>query len=131
MSLFLATVPVIDQSKVAKITKQKVFNKAMSQKDTELINLDEATENKMKVDDWKVVTQEGWTAHDRKWKTADAFQNDAPMFITCQRQLDFKSQEDDAIQNRLNIYYFNSLPECSTPTKIDSMGYCCIYPFFS
>lgn len=58
-SLFMATSKIIDPSKVARVTKQRQFNKAMINEDTELINLDEARVELMDVDDWKIITQ-GW-----------------------------------------------------------------------
>ncbi|KAK3721650.1 hypothetical protein QZH41_003673 [Actinostola sp. cb2023] len=80
--------------------------------DTELINLDEASVDMMDIDDWKIMTQGGWTAHDRKWKSAKGFINKAPIFITCQKDLDFGSEEDNAaMDNRLNRYFFKTLPE--------------------
>ncbi|KAK3737765.1 hypothetical protein QZH41_002735 [Actinostola sp. cb2023] len=110
-SLFMATNRIIDPSKVARVTKQREFNKAMIDEDTELINLDEARVELMEIDDWKIITQGGWTAHDRKWKTAKGFLNKAPIFITCQKELDFGSTEDnEAMNNRLNKYKFKTLP---------------------
>ena len=111
-SLFMATNNIIDVTKVAKVTKQKEFNKAMINEETELINLDEASVSMMDVDDWKTITQGGWTAHDRKWKSAKGFVNRAPIFITCQKELDFGSQEDnEAMDNRLHKYFFQPLPQ--------------------
>lgn len=56
-SLFMATNKIIDPSKVARVTKQREFNKAMIDEKTELINLDEARVELMDVDDWKIITQ--------------------------------------------------------------------------
>lgn len=56
-SLFMATNKIIDPSKVARVTKQREFNKAMIDEETELINLDEARVELMEVDDWKIITQ--------------------------------------------------------------------------
>jgi len=56
-SLFMATAKIIDPSKVARVTKQRQFNKAMISESTELINLDEARVELMDVDDWKIITQ--------------------------------------------------------------------------
>lgn len=55
-SLFMVTQSIIDISKVAKVTKQKDFNKAMIDESTELINLDKATVEIMDIDDWKIIT---------------------------------------------------------------------------
>ena len=53
----MATNKIIDPSKVARVTKQREFNKAMIDEETELINLDEARVELMEVDDWKIITQ--------------------------------------------------------------------------
>ena len=42
---------------------------------TEVIILDEATVEMMDIDDWKLLTQGGWTAHDVKYTTARGFVN--------------------------------------------------------
>ena len=55
-SLFYPTLGLI-HSNVATVTKQKVFNKAMIGKDTEVIFIDEATPSTLDVDDWKILTQ--------------------------------------------------------------------------
>jgi len=52
----------------------------------------------------------GWCALDRKWKTAQGFVNKAPIFITCQAELDFGTTEDNtAMDNRMNKYFFKPL----------------------
>lgn len=56
-TMFMATNKIIDPAKVARVTKQREFNKAMINEDTELINLDEARVELMDVDDWKIITQ--------------------------------------------------------------------------
>ena len=53
----IATNKIIDPSKIARVTKQREFNKAMIDEETELINLDEARVELMEVDDWKIITQ--------------------------------------------------------------------------
>ena len=53
----MATSKIIDPSKVARVTKQRQFNKAMISESTELINLDEARVELMDIDDWKIITQ--------------------------------------------------------------------------
>lgn len=55
-SLFIVAQSIIDISKVAKVTKQKDFNKAMIDESTELINLDKAFLEIMDIDDWKIIT---------------------------------------------------------------------------
>ena len=56
-SLFFPLLGIIHHSNVATITKQRTFNKAMIDKFTELIFIDEASVSTMDIDDWKTLTQ--------------------------------------------------------------------------
>ena len=89
-SLFYPILGLIHHSNVATVTKQKVFNKAMIGKNTEVIFIDEATPSTLDVDDWKILTQGGYTACDVKYKTAKSFFNRCPMFMTAHQKLQFK-----------------------------------------
>ena len=103
-SLFYPILGLIHHSNVAAITKQKVFNKAVIGKTTELIFIDEATPSSLDVDDWKILTQGGYTACDVKYKTAKSFFNRCPMFMTAQQELQFKDEDQHAIDRRLRYY---------------------------
>ena len=105
---------LIHHSNVATVTKQKVFNKAMIGKNTEVIFIDEATPSTLDVDDWKILTQGGYTACDVKYKTAKSFFNRCPMFMTAQQKLQFKEEDQQAMDRRLRYYFFKRL---SSPTK--------------
>ena len=61
-SLFLPILGVIHYSRVATITKQGAFNKAMITPETQVVFLDEATTSLLKIDDWKTITQGGFAA---------------------------------------------------------------------
>ena len=99
---------------VATVTKQKVFNKVMIGKNTEVIFIDEATPSTLDVDDWKILTQGGYTACDVKYKTAISFFNRCPMFMTAQQNLQFKEEDQQAMDRRLRYYFFKRL---SSPKK--------------
>ncbi|KAK3734488.1 hypothetical protein QZH41_008196, partial [Actinostola sp. cb2023] len=109
-SLFAPILGVIPPSKIARVTKQKSFNKAMIDEQTEVIFVDEASVDIMDIDDWKILTQGGWTAHDRKFSTARGFVNRCPMLLTCQKELKFPKEDQPAMDARLNIYQFKRLP---------------------
>lgn len=108
-SLFLPMLGIMHHSNIATVTKQRAFNKAMINKFTELVFLDEATASTMDVDDWKTLTQGGYMAHDVKYHTAKSFINRCPMLITAQQMLDFKDEDKPAMDRRLNYYEFKSL----------------------
>ena len=109
-SLFYPILGLTHHSNVATVTKQKVFNKAMINKHTEVIFIDEATPSTLDVDDWKILTQGGYTACDVKYRTARSFFNRCPMFMTAQQKLAFNPEDQQAMDRRLRYYYFKSLP---------------------
>ena len=109
-SLFLPILGVIHYSRMATITKQGAFNKAMITPETQVIFLDEATTSLLKIDDWKTITQGGFAAYDVKYKTAQPFINKCPMIITAQEELDFSEKDKRAMEKRLQVYKFMSLP---------------------
>ena len=61
-SLFLPILALVHHSKIATVTKQRAFNKAMITKSTEVIFIDEASTSTMDKDDWKILTQGGYIA---------------------------------------------------------------------
>ncbi|KAL9960427.1 hypothetical protein ACROYT_G033882 [Oculina patagonica] len=96
-SLFQPTLGLVHHSNIATVTKQRVFNKAMISKSTEIIFIDEASTSTMDIDDWKILTQGGYTACDVKYQTAKSFINRCPMLITAQRKLLFSDEDQPAM----------------------------------
>ena len=86
----------------------------MITKSTEVIFIDEASTSTMDIDDWKILTQGGFTACDIKYQTARSFINRCPMFLTAQQRLQFKPEDQPAMERRLRNYTFKSL---ATPKK--------------
>ena len=109
-SLFMPILGLIHHGNVATVTKQKAFNKSMITPFTEVIFIDEATERTLDFDDWKILTQGGYAAHDVKYQSARAFINRCPMLITSQRKLEFGPADQPAMERRLRTYTFRSLP---------------------
>ena len=66
-SLFHPILGLVHYTNIETITKQRVFNKAMISKSTEASFIDEASTSTMDVDDWKILTQGGYTACDVKY----------------------------------------------------------------
>ncbi|KAL9963708.1 hypothetical protein ACROYT_G027241 [Oculina patagonica] len=69
-SLFFPILGLIHHGNVATVTKQRAFNKSMITPYTEVIFIDEATEKTLDMDDWKILTQGGYAAHDVKYRNA-------------------------------------------------------------
>ena len=91
------------------ITKQKSFNKSLVDENSQIIFLDEAHVGLLDADDWKILTQGGLTAHDRKYKKTTPAVIRCPMFITCQTELDFGEEHNAAMDARLRKFRFRSL----------------------
>ena len=94
---------------IAMITKKKSFNKSLVDQHSQVIFLDEAHAGMLDPDDWKILTQWGLTAHDRKYKKTTPAVFRCPMFITCQRELDFGEDHNEAMDVRLRKFHFRSL----------------------
>ena len=86
-SLFQPVLGLIHHSNIATVTKQRAFNKAMINKTIEVIFIDEASISTMEIDDWKILTQGGYTAADAKYQTAKSFINRCPMLLTAQTEI--------------------------------------------
>ena len=63
----------------------------------------------MHPDDWKILTQGGLTAHDRKYKTSSLAVIRCPMFITCQNDLEFGHEHNAAMNLCLKKFFFKTL----------------------
>ena len=109
-SLFFSIQGLMHHGNIATVTKQRAFNKAMITPFTEVIFIDEASENALDIADWKVLTQGGYSAHDVKYQTAKAFLNKCPMLIIAQRKLQFGPTHQPAMEKRLRTYVFKTLP---------------------
>ena len=83
------------------ITKQKAFNKSLVGKNTHVIFMDEVHVGLLERDDWKILTQGGLTAHDRKYKKSTPAVIRCPMFLTCQTEMDFGVEHISAMDARL------------------------------
>ena len=93
------------------ITKQKAFNKSLVDQKTQVIYIfmDEAHVKLLDPDDWKVLTQGGLTAHERKYRSSSQQEIRCPMFITCQTEMYFVEEYNAAMDARLRKFYFKSL----------------------
>ena len=108
-SLSFPILSLVHHGNVATFTKQRAFNKSMITPFTEVIFLDEAKEATLDIDDWKTLTQGGYSEHDVKYQRAKSFINRCPMLITSQRRLNFGPSDQPAMDRRLRTYQFKSL----------------------
>ena len=109
-SLFFSILGLVHHCNIAMVTKQRAFNKSMISKFTKVISIDEATESTLDIDDWKTLTQGGYSAHNIKYQAAKSFINRCPMIITSQQNLNFGPNDQPAMDRQLSTYEFRSLP---------------------
>lgn len=81
-SLFFPILGLIPHGNVATVTKQRAFNKSMIRPFPDAIFIDEATETTLDIDEWTILTQGGYAAHDVKYQSARAFINQCAMLFT-------------------------------------------------
>ena len=110
-SLFFPILDLIHHGNVGTVTKQRAFNKSMITPYTEVIFIDEATEKTLDMDDWKMLTQGGYAAHDVKYRNVRALINRCLMLITSQRKLDFGPANQPAMDRTLRTHTFRGLPQ--------------------
>ena len=108
-SLFTPITRFIPARYIAMISKEKAFNKSLVDENTPIIFLDQAYAKLMDPDDWKILTQGGLTAHDRKYKASSLAAIRCPMFITCQTDMDFGPEHNGAMAVRLRKFFFKCL----------------------
>jgi len=60
-SLFFPILGLVNHGNVTTVTKQRAFNKSMISKFTKVIFIDEATESTLDINDWKTLTQGGYS----------------------------------------------------------------------
>ena len=89
------------------IAKQKAFNKSLvDETDTLIIFPDEAHSKLMDPDGGKILKHGGLAAHDRKDKISRLAVIRCPMFITCQTDMGFGTEHNDAKSVPLKKYSF-------------------------
>ena len=117
-SLFTPITRFIPARYIAMTSKQKAFNKSLVDENTPIIFLDQAYAKLMDPDDWKILTQGGLTAHDRKYKVSSLAAIRCPMFITCQMDMDFGPEHNGAMAVRLRKFFLLDITACSGSTRI-------------
>jgi len=76
----------------------------MINRTTEVIFVDEASPSTLEIDDWKILTQGGYTACDVKYKTVKSFINKCSMILIAKQKLQFKPEDQPAVDRRLRNY---------------------------
>ena len=100
---------VIPLRNVATTTQEKQFSAAMMGEDTELVFLDEWSENILQADLAKIVLQGGYMATCVKHQSPKTLINKAPFYITTNELPNFGSEHDN-VMRRVEVFKTQSLP---------------------
>lgn len=118
---------LIPETKVAVLTKEKVFGSSMIKDDTELLFIDEWNADMMSSDLVKTLLQGGNFAQSIKHKLPKWQAMNVGVFITC-NQLPSFEEEDENVRRRLAIYTTKTLRETSkgAPKWIKENAFKCL-----
>ena len=107
--VFLGIIPI---QYVALITQEKQFSTSMIKQDTQIVFLDEWSENSLQSDMAKVVLHGGYMPKSTKHKDATFVSNNSPYYITTNSLPSFGA-EDDNVKGRIKAFETTSLPSTS------------------
>ena len=100
---------VIPLRNVATITQEEQFSAAMMGEDTELVFLDEWSENTLQVDLAKILLQGGYMVTCVKHQSPKTLINKAPFHIATNELPNFASEHDN-VMRRVEVFKTQSLP---------------------
>ena len=106
--VFLGIIPI---QYVASITQEKQFSTSIIKQDTQIVFLDEWSENSLQSDMAKVVLKGGYMPKS-KHKDATIVLNNSPYYITTNSLPSF-GEEDDNVKRRIKTFEATSLPSTS------------------
>ena len=98
---------------VASITQEKQFSTCMLKPDTQIVFLDELSENSLQSDMAKVVLQGGYMPKSTKHKEATFVLNNSPYYITT-NDIPYFGSDDANAKRRIVAFETTSLPSTST-----------------
>ena len=106
VQVLLGVIPLRD---VVTITQEKQFSGAMMGEDTELVFLNEWSENTLQADSAKIVLQGGYMVTCVKHQSPETLINKAPFYITTNELPNF-GLEHDNVMRRVEVFKTQSLP---------------------
>lgn len=118
---------IMPESKIAIISKEKVFGTSMIADDTELLYIDEWSSEMLSSDMLKTILQGGHFAQSIKHKAPRMQNMQAGVFITCNNLPNF-DEEDENVKRRLSVYKTKELPkkDGSAPKWIQDHAFQCV-----
>ena len=107
---------LMNRSKIVSVTKEKTFGLSMVDEDTELIFIDEWSENTLDISNVKTLFQGGWMVKSVKHQDAQTFDNKAGIYLTCNELPNFGVEQPN-VDRRISVFHTTELPEpkCEAP----------------
>ena len=111
---------LMNRSKIVSVTKEKAFGLSMVDEDTELIFIDEWSENTLDISNVKTLFQGGWMVKSVKHQDAQTFDNKEGIYLTCNELPDFGVEQPN-VDRRISVFHTTELPEpkCEAPQWIE------------
>ena len=101
---------LMNRSKIVSVTKEKTFGLSMVDEDTELIFIDEWSENNLDISNAKTLFQGGWMVKSVKHQDVQTFDNKAGIYLTCNELPDFGVEQPN-VDRRIFVFHTTELPE--------------------
>ena len=100
----------MNRSKIVSVTKEETFGLSMVDEDTELVFIDECSENTLDISNVKTIFQGGWMVKSVKHQDAQTFHNKAGIYLTCNELPDFGVEQPN-VDRRISVFHTTELPE--------------------
>ena len=100
---------LMNRSKIVSVTKEETFGLSMVDEDTELVFIDECSENTLDISNVKMIFQGGWMVKSVKHQDAQTFDNKAGIYLTCNKLADFGVEQPNA-DRRISVFHTTELP---------------------
>ena len=101
---------LMNRSKIISVTKEKTFDFSMVDEDTELISIDEWSENTLNISNVKTLFQGSWMVKLVKHQDAQTFDNKAGVYLTCNELRD-SGVEQPNVDRRISVFHTTELME--------------------
>ena len=101
---------LMNRSKIVSVTKEETFGLSMVDEDTELVFIDECSENTLDISNVKMIFQGGWMVKSVKHQDAQTFHNKAGIYLTCNELSDFGVEQPN-VDRRISVFHTTELPE--------------------
>ena len=107
---------LMNMSKIVWVTKEKTFGLSMVDEDTDLIFIDEWSENTLEIVNIKTLFQGGWMVKSVKHQDAQLFDNKTGIYLTFNELPEFGVEQPN-VDRRIFVLHTTELPEpkCEAP----------------